>query len=71
VLAARAGLDGLHAHRFRHSLAHHWLSSGGGEQDLKRIMGWTSDAMLAVYGASAAEARARETFKRMRLGDRL
>jgi site-specific recombinase XerD len=71
VLADRAGLTGLHAHQFRHSLAHHWLSSGGGEQDLKRIMGWTSDAMLAVYGASAAEARARETFKRMRLGDRL
>jgi integrase len=71
VLARRAGLDGLHAHRFRHSLAHTWLSSGGGEQDLKRLMGWTSDAMLAVYGSSAAEARAREAFKRLRLGDRL
>lgn len=71
VRAVQAGLTGLHAHQFRHSMAHHWLSSGGGEQDLKRLMGWSSDAMLSVYGASAAEARAREAFKRMRLGDRL
>jgi hypothetical protein len=34
-------------------------------------MGWTSDAMLAVYGASAAEQRAREAAKRLKLGDRL
>jgi len=71
VRAAQAGLGGLHAHQFRHSVAHNWLVSGGGEQDLKRLMGWTSDAMLAVYGSSAAEERAREAFKRMRLGDRL
>jgi site-specific recombinase XerC len=71
VRGRQAGIDGLHAHRFRHTAAHTWLAAGGGEQDLKRIMGWSSDAMLAVYGASAAEARAREAFQRMRLGDRL
>ena len=41
------------------------------KEDLKRLMGWTSDAMLSVYGASAAEQRAREAFRRLRLGDRL
>ncbi|MBM7787775.1 tyrosine-type recombinase/integrase [Tenggerimyces flavus] len=71
VRAAQAGVENLHAHRFRHTAAHTWLSSGGGEQDLKRLMGWSSDAMLAVYGASAAEERAREAARRMRLGDRL
>ncbi|WP_116951456.1 tyrosine-type recombinase/integrase [Jiangella endophytica] len=70
-LAERAGLDHLHAHQFRHSLAHNWLATGGQEQDLKRIMGWTSDAMLAVYGQSAADERARQAFRAKRLGDRL
>jgi len=71
VRARQAGVEGLHAHRFRHTAADAWLRAGGGEQDLKRLMGWTSDAMLAVYGASAAEQRAREAAKRLRLGDRL
>lgn len=71
VRAAQAGVENLHAHRFRHTAAHAWLSAGGGEQDLKRLMGWTSDAMLAVYGSSAAEQRAREAARRLRLGDRL
>jgi len=71
VRARQANVEGLHAHRFRHTAADAWLRAGGGEQDLKRLMGWTSDAMLAVYGASAAEQRAREAAKRLKLGDRL
>lgn len=71
VRAQQAGVDGLHAHRFRHTAAHTWLVAGGGEQDLKRLMGWTSDAMLAVYGSSAADHRAREAARRLSLGDRL
>jgi site-specific recombinase XerD len=71
VRARQAGVQGLHAHRFRHTAADAWLSAGGGEQDLKRLMGWTSDAMLAVYGSSAAERRAREAARRLRVGDRL
>lgn len=69
--ADQAGVDGLHAHLFRHTAAHRWLAAGGAEQDLKRLMGWSSDAMLAVYGRSAADERAREAFRRMGLGDRL
>jgi integrase len=71
VLAAAAGVEGVHAHRFRHTWADDWLSAGGGEQDLKRLAGWRSDAMLARYGASRADARARETHQRLARGDRL
>lgn len=69
-IATRAGVKSLHAHRFRHSLAHEWLDSGGQERDLMRIMGWTSTAMLDRYGASVADQRARRAHKRMGLGDR-
>jgi site-specific recombinase XerD len=69
--ALQAGVENLHAHRFRHTAAHRWLAAGGQERDLMRLMGWSSDAMLSHYGSSAADERAREAFRRLRLGDRL
>jgi site-specific recombinase XerD len=69
--AKQAGIEHIHAHQFRHGFAHRWLLAGGQERDLKRLAGWRSDAMLERYGNSAADERAREAFKRMRLGDRL
>ena len=73
VRAAMAGLDpaAIHPHRFRHTHAHDFLLAGGQERDLKRLMGWRSDAMLERYGASAADHRAREAARRLRRGDRI
>ena len=71
VIARRAGVEGVHAHRFRHTWAHDYLSAGGGDQNLKRLAGWRSDAMLARYGASQADARARAEHARLARGDRV
>ncbi len=68
-LGARAGLQGVHAHRWRHAYAHEWKRAGGDTGDLMLVMGWSSDAMPRHYGASAAAERAQEVQRRMGIGD--
>lgn len=68
---AQAGLPHIHPHQFRHSAAHEWLAAGGNETDAMRLFGWSSRQMLQRYGASAADARAREAYKRLSPADRL
>jgi len=65
--AAVAGIDGMHAHRFRHTYAHRWLARGGTEGDLQELAGWKSPQMLARYGASARAERAAEAYQRLDL----
>jgi len=71
VRGALAGVEGLHPHRFRHTFAHDFLINGGQERDLKRLAGWSSDAMLERYGASAADVRAQQAARRLKRGDRV
>lgn len=69
ALAARAGVEGFHAHRLRHTFAHRWLKLGGQERGLMTVAGWSSPQMLARYGASLAEERAVDEARRLGLGE--
>jgi site-specific recombinase XerD len=67
----QAGLTGrVFIHKFRHLFAHSWQMAGGNEMDLMRICGWSSNAMLGRYGKSAADVRAKESHRRLAIGDR-
>jgi integrase len=68
--ARRAGIEHLHPHMFRHTAAHQWQANGGSEVDAMRLFDWRSRQMVARYGASAADERAHEAARQMRLGDR-
>jgi len=68
---AQAAIPRIHPHQLRHTAAHVWLASGGGETDAMRLFGWKSRTMLNRYGASMADERARDAHRRIAPGDRL
>jgi site-specific recombinase XerD len=64
-----AGVD-IHPHMFRHTFSHNWLDNGGQGGDLMEQNGWTSEAMLRVYGRSMRAARAHRAYDRINvMGD--
>lgn len=70
-LGMRAGIDGLHPHVLRHSWRHHAASAGMSREDMMALGGWRSDAMLRRYASSTANARALESARTIKLGDKL
>lgn len=56
-------------HLFRHTSTHLALANGANERDVITLNGWASGAMLARYGASAAQERAVAAHKRFSPGD--
>jgi site-specific recombinase XerD len=69
--ARLAGVPHIHPHQYRHTWAHQYRKSGGDRGDLKRLGGWRSDQMVDRYGASAADERAHEDYRRRSFGDRI
>lgn len=68
-LGTQAGVNGLHAHRWRHTFAHEWKRAGGDTGDLMLLLGWSSESMPRHYGASAAAERAQERQRHLGIGD--
>ena len=67
----RAGVDGVYAHRWRHTYAHEWKLAGGDTGDLMLVLGWTSDDMPRHYAASVAAERAQQVQARLGIGERV
>jgi site-specific recombinase XerD len=67
----QAGVAQIHPHQLRHTAAHQAALGGLGDSDMMRIFGWRSRQMLTRYGASAADERARDAYRKLSPGDRL
>lgn len=67
--AKKAGIEGFHPHKLRHTAAHRWLAAGGSEGGLMAVAGWTRPDMLMRYTRAQAAGRAAEEAKNLNLGD--
>ena len=67
--AQRAGIEGFHPHKLRHTAAHRWLARGGSESGLMAMAGWTRTDMLVRYTKARAMERAAHEARRLCLGE--
>lgn len=62
--ALAAGIGHVYCHQLRHTWAHRMLAMGHTEGDTMQIAGWNSRQMVSRYGASAANARAHDAYRK-------
>lgn len=67
--AEKAGIEGFHIHRTRHTGADRWLGAGGSEGGLMATGGWKSRRMMDRYTKRRSSVRAIEESHRLNLGD--
>ena len=67
--ADRAGIEGFHPHKLRHTAAHRWLAKGGTGSGLMTVAGWTRSDMLVRYTRARASERAAQEARRPNPGD--
>ena len=73
AITARAGLAGgkLHPHQFRHYAADCAKADGLGDEVIMTLFGWSTNKMLARYGAAHAQQRAVAIAREHAIGNRL
>jgi site-specific recombinase XerD len=75
LIARRARQAGIartvHPHLTRHSWAHAMKRGGASDEDVMTLGGWRDAKIMGRYGASAAQARAQETHRRIAPGDHI
>lgn len=69
IRAQRAGIQGFHPHRLRHTAAERWLDEGGTDGGAMEQFGWKGREQLDRYTKGGRARRAREEARRLNLGD--
>jgi integrase len=65
AVAVRAGVQGVHPHRFRHTFANMFLARGGDIGDLRVLLGHTNFQMTAHYARFHEAGRALAAHRRL------
>lgn len=64
-IVARRSCGDLSPHSIRRWFATEWLSSGGSETSLARLLGWSSTTMVAVYTRATAQQVTETEYRRV------
>lgn len=66
-----AGIGKITCRTLRHTAAHRCKEAGMSPEDMQTLFGWSSPAMLLVYGRTTKKVRAQNAARRLSLGDRI
>jgi site-specific recombinase XerD len=69
--ATQAGVGHVHAHQLRHTWAANALEASMQPDEIKKLAGWSSNAMLEHYGRGTVERRAIQSGRKHSMVDRI